>query len=56
MDKSTTIGFYNSVGLLLKQQLVTSSNNNVDISALAPGMYFINDMNSKNQVQKLIVK
>jgi hypothetical protein len=56
MDESTTIGIYNSVGLLLKQQLVTSSNNNVDISALEPGMYFIRDMNSKNQVQKLIIK
>jgi len=56
MDKSTKIGIYNSVGLLLKQQLVTSSDNNVDISGLEPGMYCIKDMNSKNQVQKLIVK
>jgi hypothetical protein len=56
MDKSTEIGIYNAVGLLLKQQLVTPSDNNFDISGLEPGMYFIRDMNSKNKVQKLIIK
>ena len=56
MDKSTEIGIYNAVGLLLKQQLVTPSDNNVDVSGLEPGVYFIRDMNSKNKAQKLIVK
>lgn len=56
MDKSTEIGIYNTVGLLLKQQLVTASDNNVDIRGLEPGVYFIRDMSSKNKAQKLIIK
>lgn len=56
MHKSTKIGIYNSVGLLLRQQLVTPSDNNIDISGFEPGMYIVRDMNSNNQVQKLIIK
>jgi len=56
MDKTTEIGIYNAVGLLLRQQLVTPSDNNVDVSGLEPGVYFIRDMNSKNKAQKLIVR
>ena len=37
MDKSTEIGIYNPVGLLMKQQWITPSDNNVDISGLMPG-------------------
>lgn len=56
MDRSTEIGVYNAVGLLLKQQLVTPSDNRVDVSGLEPGVYFIKDMNGKNKAQKLIIK
>jgi hypothetical protein len=56
MDRSTGIGIYNTVGLLMKQQLVTPSDNKVDISGLEPGVYFIRDMNGNNKAQKLIIK
>lgn len=56
MNRSAEIGIYNTVGLLVKQQLVTPSNNNVDISGLASGVYFIRDLNGNIKTQKLIVK
>lgn len=55
MDKSAEIGIYNPVGLLMKQQWITPSDNNVDISGLEPGVYFIRDLNSKTKAQKLMV-
>jgi hypothetical protein len=56
MDRSTEIGIYNTAGILLKQQLVTPSDNKVDISGLEQGLYFIRDINGNNKAQKLIVK
>ena len=55
MNRSAEIGIYNTVGILVKQQLVTPSNNHVDISGLTPGVYFIKEMNGNNKTQKLIV-
>lgn len=56
MDRSTEIGIYNTAGILLKQQLVTPSDNMVDISGLESGLYFIRDISGNNKAQKLIVK
>lgn len=56
MKNTTNIGIYNAAGSLMKQQLVTPADNNVDISGLTPGVYFIKDMKNKTKLQKLIVK
>ena len=56
MDRPAEIGIYNTVGLLLRQQLVTPSDNKIDVSGLEPGVYFIRDMNSMNKALKLIIR
>ena len=55
LNKTAEIGIYNTVGLLLKQQLVTTTDNTLDISGLESGVYFIKEMNS-NRIQKLVIK
>lgn len=55
VDEATEIAIYNTSGSLLIQQLVNPADNNVDISALAPGVYFVKDINGTS-TQKLIVK
>jgi hypothetical protein len=49
------IGIYSLAGSLMKQQVVNSSQNVINISDLRSGIYFIKDMKS-SQVQKLIVQ
>lgn len=56
MKESSRIAIYNATGALMKQQLVTPSDNNVDISGLVPGVYYVKDINNKIKTQKLIVK
>jgi hypothetical protein len=56
MKETTKIGIYSAGGSLQKQQLITPTDNNVDISALVPGVYFIKDLSNKNKTQKLVVK
>ncbi|MBN2609937.1 MAG: T9SS type A sorting domain-containing protein [Bacteroidales bacterium] len=56
LEKSAEIGIYNTVGILVKQKLVTPSNNSIDISGLQHGVYFVKDVNSDSKVQKLVIK
>lgn len=50
------IGIYNIAGSLLKQQMISSSQNIVNISYLHSGIYFVKMMNNKSMTQKLIIR
>lgn len=54
--ESGNIGFYNSSGILVKQQLISPLQNSIDISDLYPGMYFVKMQDNGKKVQKLIVR
>jgi hypothetical protein len=56
VDKTGKIGIYNSAGTLMKQQQASPDQNNIDISDLNPGMYYVKMINSQNTAQKLIVR
>jgi len=56
VNESVQIGIYNTVGVLMSQKLVTPTENNVDISRLVSGIYFVKDMNHAYNTQKLIVE
>jgi hypothetical protein len=55
VNEPSEIGIYSIAGSLIKQQVVSSSQNAINISDLHSGIYFIKDLKS-SQVQKLIVK
>lgn len=50
------VGFYNSAGILIKHQLVSPSQNSINISDLNPGLYFVKMPGNGGKVQKLIVR
>jgi len=56
VNESVQIGIYNTVGVLMSQKLISPSENNVDISRLVSGVYFVKDMNHAYNTQKLIVE
>ncbi|MDD3322957.1 MAG: T9SS type A sorting domain-containing protein [Paludibacter sp.] len=56
VNESVKIGIYNTVGVLLSQKLVSPTDNNVDISRLVSGVYFVKDMNNAYKTQKLIIE
>jgi hypothetical protein len=56
VNNPTNISIYSAAGVLIKQQLVTSSDNIIDISGIEPGVYFIRDMNNIYKTQKLFIK
>jgi hypothetical protein len=55
LNESCKISFYNSAGILMKQQLASPSSNTVNISDLNPGLYFVK-MNNNKTAQKLIIR
>lgn len=56
VDAPGEIGIYNIAGILLKQQMVNSSQNIIDISNLHSGVYFVKLMRSNSMTQKLIIR
>ena len=51
----TPITIYNSLGKLVKHQIVQNLKHEINVSGWAPGMYFVNIL-GENQVEKIIVK
>jgi|GEM_PF-1738667 len=56
VNRPTEIGIYSMTGQLVKQQLVASSKNYVNLSEIHSGVYFVKTMNNNSQTQKLIVR
>ena len=56
LDEPAEIGIYSISGQLVKQQLVASSKNYINVSDLHSGVYFVKMMNSNNNAQKLIIR
>ena len=56
VNEPSEIGIYNTVGILVKQQLTTPLQNAINISDLNPGIYFVKMMNNDKMVQKLIIR
>jgi len=56
MNESVRICIYNTLGVLISQKLVSPTTNNVDISRLTPGVYFVKDVNNEYNTQKFIVE
>jgi hypothetical protein len=54
-NELTSVSIYNSSGILVKQQKASPSLNNIDVSGLNPGVYYVKTANDK-KAQKLIVK
>jgi hypothetical protein len=54
-NELTSVSIYNSSGILVKQQKASPSLNNIDVSGLNPGVYYVKAANDK-KAQKLIVK
>lgn len=52
---STEVGIYSISGKLMKQQLVSPSNSQINISDLSAGVYFVKAMNDKGFVKKLVI-
>lgn len=50
------IGIYSLTGNLVKQQLVASSQNSINVDDLHSGIYFVKMMNNKIKPQKLIIR
>jgi hypothetical protein len=55
VNESSEIGIYNIAGSLIKQQMVTSSRNTINISDLHSGIYFVKMMKNIGLTQKLII-
>jgi hypothetical protein len=56
VSESVQLSIYNTVGSLMVHKLVSPSDNNVDVSGLTPGVYFVKDLNNEYKTQKLIVE
>ena|GEM_PF-5792209 len=56
LDEPAEIGIYSILGQLVKQQLVASSKNYINVSDLHTGIYFVRMMNGYKNTQKLIVR
>jgi hypothetical protein len=52
----TEIGIYSLTGQLMKQQLVASAQNYINVSDLNSGVYFVKTMKTENMTQKLIIR
>lgn len=55
VNEPNEIGIYNLTGSLMKQQIITSSQNAINISDLHSGIYFVKMMKN-NLTQKLIIR
>ena len=56
VKEPTQIGIYNIAGSLMKQQMVYSKNEHIDISDLTQGIYFVRSQKNNAFAKKLIVK
>lgn len=56
INEPAQVAIFNAVGALKIQKEISSADNTIDISALAPGIYFVKDMNHKYKTQKLIIE
>jgi len=56
VNEPTEIGIYSITGQLVKQQLVASSKNSVNVNDLQSGVYFVKMMNNNSRTQKLIIQ
>jgi hypothetical protein len=56
VNDPTEIGIYNLTGSLVKQQMVTSSQNVINISDLHSGLYFVKTLRNNSLTEKLIIR